>query len=651
MLNECLPIRREQNIRANVLKDAKSILVAQSNNLSLFAFGSHDNGFAIKGSDLDMTVIQGRVDASKTTSKKKNVEILRGVRKRGSKHAKAARNRMRSGLYAPCFVSPQLIMARVPVLKLRHVPSRLEVDIVGGNSVAVINTSLLRTYASLNDKIVSLGRLVKWWAKGQGIGSAADGFLSSYAWILLTIFHVQRIGAIPSLQAESLITAQTAVVIDGHNCTFCEDQKKLGSIRSAARKKLESISLANLFFQFVSRMRSIPWSRVVVSVRRGCLLRRGGDSLSPPMVIEDPFELKHNLGKPKDNQFSQIMHALDLTWYSMSHGQVVDLHHHSFKNQRLPKEMVAAASALRKAKEREKKKKKKKRSKRKKSTKSSKNTSKEEEEQEDDSVGSCAARFAAASVVRSMLCPSFIDRIHTAARKHLHLTTVEGLGEDLDLQQLETLDDDEGLRLQAEEAALALSFDSPGHLLVCVLVECSPRSDRREEEDNDADKMEDHDVIVEVMQDAAPNSATSVAITARSAASMEGSNKVLIEKTETSGEPSIYHANDRQLAEIAGPRDLLAPSLSNKEKESVALVSEFVDPEFASRVYHAADAQRRAKSYRTFDEIARPNAFWKGLDDGNGLKGAISSAASALGMKAKELARTATTVYALRLGC
>ena len=77
--------------------------------------------------------------------------------------------------------------------------------------------------------------------------------------------------------------------------------------------------------------------------------------------------------------------------------------------------------------------------------------------------------------------------------------------------------------------------------------------------------------------------------------------------------------------------------------QQVALVSEFLDPEFISRLYRSANAERIAKAYRTFDQA--PKAFWKRLDDEKDLQGALSSASTFLCIKRRELARIAIAVH------
>ncbi|PHJ20510.1 polynucleotide adenylyltransferase, partial [Cystoisospora suis] len=69
----------------------------------------------------------------------------------------------------------------------------VEVDISFSHEVCLHNTRLLRTYSGcFGEEIQLLFRLVKHWAKQRKINDAYRGLLSSYAWLLLCIFHLQH---------------------------------------------------------------------------------------------------------------------------------------------------------------------------------------------------------------------------------------------------------------------------------------------------------------------------------------------------------------------------------------------------------------------------------------------------------------------------
>ena len=71
-------------------------------------------------------------------------------------------------------------MARIPLVSARS--RTFSFDICFDNSIAVLNSTLLREYAKLDYRVKALILLVKVWARANKIGSAKDCHLSSYTW-------------------------------------------------------------------------------------------------------------------------------------------------------------------------------------------------------------------------------------------------------------------------------------------------------------------------------------------------------------------------------------------------------------------------------------------------------------------------------------
>jgi DNA polymerase sigma len=71
--------------------------------------------------------------------------------------------------------------ANVPILKICHCVSNIEVDISLNNKLAVENSELLKNYAEMDDCVKILGSTLKYFTNVFRIGDASEGFLSSYA--------------------------------------------------------------------------------------------------------------------------------------------------------------------------------------------------------------------------------------------------------------------------------------------------------------------------------------------------------------------------------------------------------------------------------------------------------------------------------------
>ena len=88
--------------------------------------------------------------------------------------AKSSNKKLRFGNIQP------IAHARVPIVKLKEIETGVDVDICINNMLATRNTLLLKTYASIDDRVRQLGVIVKLWSKARGIKASDQGTLSSY---------------------------------------------------------------------------------------------------------------------------------------------------------------------------------------------------------------------------------------------------------------------------------------------------------------------------------------------------------------------------------------------------------------------------------------------------------------------------------------
>lgn len=98
---------------------------------------------------------------------------------------------------------PQVIRAKVPIVRFRDHATGVEVDMNVNNVVGLRNTRLLRCYAQLDPRTAPLVLAVKAWASGHNINEAKHGTLSSYSLALMVIQYLQcgcEPAVLPSLQ-------------------------------------------------------------------------------------------------------------------------------------------------------------------------------------------------------------------------------------------------------------------------------------------------------------------------------------------------------------------------------------------------------------------------------------------------------------------
>jgi len=311
----------QQSINATVDKLEQHI-AKKFRGTALTVYGSCLSGLAIEGShDVDISVHipelydlrqsfeSGHINGDSYAKKMKNILFT----------IKRCLESSRSNRFENVFAIHQ---ARVPVVKGIDMDARnpfsedgrLHFDLCFLNSIAVVNSSLIREY-SLFENVRVLMLSVKSFAKLNRVASAADGTASSYTWMVLVIFYLQCLGYVPNLQCPNLLEEHDFEVdptnpwhaVGGLNTCFLT--------RDAIRKKntwkrgcpivfeTSPSSLLYGFFRFYSGL--FPHAATAVSVRFGDLsLQKASFQNSSKLwrlCIEDPFEtceshICHDLG-------------------------------------------------------------------------------------------------------------------------------------------------------------------------------------------------------------------------------------------------------------------------------------------------------------------------------------------------------------------
>lgn len=169
--------------------------------IRLAKFGSCVNGFGSKSSDVDLVVCAS--DSRSEAWLLSQFSSVESQRKLAQDFLYFLR-RLVSG-----DVNTELVQhARVPVLKLQQVLSgkirrSVSVDITFMNTVCLLNSQMLKSYACLDESLFRLGHLVKAWARVNELISGPSNdhsFPTSYAWILMCIFFCQvRLSGCPTL--------------------------------------------------------------------------------------------------------------------------------------------------------------------------------------------------------------------------------------------------------------------------------------------------------------------------------------------------------------------------------------------------------------------------------------------------------------------
>jgi DNA polymerase sigma len=273
----------EEKRREGLITHLERSLTTRFKGSNLIAFGSSKTGLSLKGGDLDLCLEMPPQDQKKTVKR-----ISGMLRSQGMEKVQA------------------LTRATVPIVKFIDPRSGFMVDISINNTLAVHNTRLLSTYAGLDKRVSELTKCIKHWALHRNLSDAAEGTLSSYAWSILAIQHLQMEGLIPNIQAGK---DRTFVEVDGKEFDLTMDTE--------AKTNKSKASLAELVTSFFHRYSNWDWFEQVVSIRNGSPLTReskGWMNEEPSAIsiittkkerpgrmgahhlcIEDPFNLDHDL--------------------------------------------------------------------------------------------------------------------------------------------------------------------------------------------------------------------------------------------------------------------------------------------------------------------------------------------------------------------
>ncbi|KAB0802132.1 hypothetical protein PPYR_04318 [Photinus pyralis] len=145
----------------------------------LFMVGSTMSGLATKNSDIDMCLLLRTGATDNRANAVYYLEIIRN-----------------SLINCDFVQAPEVILAKVPILKFRTSEHGFEVDLNCNNTVGIRNTHLLHCYTQLDWRVRPLIIIVKLWAQANGINDAKTMTISSYSYALMVI-HFLQCGVVP----------------------------------------------------------------------------------------------------------------------------------------------------------------------------------------------------------------------------------------------------------------------------------------------------------------------------------------------------------------------------------------------------------------------------------------------------------------------
>ncbi|XP_072006955.1 terminal uridylyltransferase 7 isoform X2 [Engystomops pustulosus] len=276
------PTSLEDKAREHIRHDLEDFIRCEFKGARLSLFGSSKNGFGFKQSDLDICMTFDGLETAEELDSIRTIEEL------------ARQLRRHQGLRN---ILP-ITTAKVPIVKFYHVRSGLEGDISLYNTLALHNTRLLASYAAIDPRVTYLCYIMKVFTKMCDIGDASRGSLSSYAYTLMVLYFLQQRNppVIPVLQEIYTNGCKPEILVDGWNVYFFSKMEELANHWSEYGKNKESVGELWLgLLRFYTE--DFDFKEHVISIRKKSLLTTFKKQwTSKYIVIEDPFDLTHNLG-------------------------------------------------------------------------------------------------------------------------------------------------------------------------------------------------------------------------------------------------------------------------------------------------------------------------------------------------------------------
>ncbi|XP_066037343.1 poly(A) RNA polymerase GLD2 [Chamaea fasciata] len=260
-------LNRKELCRTELQKEIQ-LIFPQSR---LFLVGSSLNGFGTRTSDGDLCLVVKEEPVNQKTEARRILSLVQ---------------KLFSTKLSSYIEQPQLIRAKVPIVKFRDKVSNVDFDLNVNNVIGIRNTFLLRTYAFIENRVRPLVIVIKNWARFHEINDASRGTLSSYSLALMVLHYLQTLPepVLPSLQKnypECFDPTMQLYLVHQAPCAIPPYTSKNGS------------SLGDLligFFKYYAT--EFDWSHQIISVREAKALARpdGVEWRDKFICVEEPFD-------------------------------------------------------------------------------------------------------------------------------------------------------------------------------------------------------------------------------------------------------------------------------------------------------------------------------------------------------------------------
>ncbi|XP_055485286.1 poly(A) RNA polymerase, mitochondrial isoform X2 [Psammomys obesus] len=307
----------EENIRLRHLTCSliEDIAAAYFPGCVIWPFGSSVNTFGKLGCDLDMFLDLDEV--GKLNVHKNAGNFLMEFQVKNVPSERIATQKILSVIgecldnFGPGCVGVQKILnARCPLVRFSHQASGFQCDLTANNSIALKSSELLYIYGSLDSRVRALVFSVRCWARAHSLTSSIPGaWITNFSLTVMVIFFLQRRSPpiLPTLDSlKSLADAEDRCILEGNNCTFIRDLKKIKPSGNTETLEL----LLKEFFEYYG---NFAFNKNSINIRQG---KEQNKPDSSPLYIQNPFETSLNISKNvSPNQLQKFVElARDSAW-------------------------------------------------------------------------------------------------------------------------------------------------------------------------------------------------------------------------------------------------------------------------------------------------------------------------------------------------
>ncbi|XP_076069141.1 terminal uridylyltransferase 7-like isoform X2 [Oratosquilla oratoria] len=264
-----LPVGKIQ--RQEVVVELQELLQKRVNDVHLELVGSSLSGFALRDSDVNVDIVM-----EENTSPSTALLAIRSIIQTNKKYKDIIDE----------------LSSSYPTITAIHAKTNLRI-VVGAKSVSAhLTNQLLRDYASIDERVYTLGIAFRYWAKLCHLDDQARGTLPPHTFPLMVVHFLQQHQppVLPVLH-EMSSSGKPSSPQEPDNDSYLDPSELGNKWKCANKESIGELWLAMFRFYSVG----FKLNELVVNVRQFKPMSKTDKNWSKKMSVEDPYQKKRNL--------------------------------------------------------------------------------------------------------------------------------------------------------------------------------------------------------------------------------------------------------------------------------------------------------------------------------------------------------------------